>query len=123
MSPASSRTISKSQPSSRSGRSGEILLKRRTQSNRPQIDVKAELFAQAEQSRFGPRSKRQRFPLRAADRAQKNRVRRAASRKSFIGQRHSARVNRVAAKWEFAKFKVVPERRSAILQALEWPRA
>ena len=48
---------------------------RRPQANGPQIDVKPEFLAEAEQPGFRARAKRQRFPLRTADRAEQNRIR------------------------------------------------
>src|SRR5277367_2456952 len=91
MSPANSRTISRSQSSMRSRRIGEIALS-------------------AGRSRIGP--------LWSADRSEQNRISRTAARQSLGRQRRAKTLDGGSAKSKFAKFKFMFERFRTVSQYL-----
>ena len=123
MSPASSRTISKSTVQQPVGSQRRNSLRARGTANRAQINVQAEFFSKPEQAAFGAFVKRKGVPLRTADRAEQNRVRRAASGECFGGQRFAGAVDRSAAEWQLAEFELVAERASRNRRAFVRPRA
>src|ERR1700693_3586396 len=91
-------------------------LQRWTQLDTPQVDVQTKLFAQAQQTSLRTLIQWQRVPLRPANRAKKNRVRRAASRESLIGKRHTPSIDGSSPKSQFVKFEFVLESGSAVAQ-------
>src|ERR1700723_2614749 len=91
---------------------------RRTQPDRPHINVQAQRLAKAQQASSRALSERQPTPRRPADRAQQTRVARAAAGQRLGRQRRAKALDGGSAKSEFAKLEFVFERFRAVLQDL-----
>src|SRR5580693_594776 len=91
---------------------------RRTQSDRPQINVQAERLAQPQQTSFRALIERQTIPLRSADRAEQNRIGRTAAGQRLRRQRRAKTLDRSSAKRQFAEFEFMFERFRAVFQNL-----
>src|SRR5271156_746980 len=91
---------------------------RRTQPDRPQINVQAQRLAQAQQASFRPLVERQAVPLWSADRSEQNCVAPAAARQRLGRQRRAKTLDGGSAKSKFAKFKFMFERFRTVSQYL-----
>src|SRR5580658_4732566 len=91
---------------------------RRTQPDWPQINVQAQRLAQAQQASFRPLVERQAIPLWTADRAEQNRVGRAAAGQCLGRQRRAEALDGSPAKSKFAKFEFMFERFCAVSEDL-----